>query len=974
MTFFARFGRVRHPDTPDLHEEAPALQELAAPEIGHGMLQDTVEQPAAVPIEEQPPLEVHVASVPDSHEDPAKIPLLNPAFSLPETSASESFKLAQKVHGDPEADLTEESAQKLVGIEKRADEWPDTGEKLLEDMLRFEDDYDPLIRPHVLNVAIRHGGSRNALNNLHALSEMGAITKDTALTLIREGEANTVARRIERFPVGDETLAHALIDAGESQAVLRHHERFPGLRFDAALAERIIDAGDAGHIIKAIERGKVPGFKVNTALVEKLLATGDADNADVAYDLVREKKIENYSLDAAFAKRLVDSGSAITALVHVDELGPLAPEHAVKTIQQGHGEIVLNNKELFDGLVYDGPLFNELAKYTNNPKMLLSKLDKFNLDGPGVIDKEAAASIAARDPQLVGRELYRFKGLDPHSQNHLASQLGYPVEGYPADKNRLEQDAWYARNSYTYLDGPWPQTKIGQLIRRRLKAGMETDQHDASQWLDEFQIPETTKDIEYIKAHRLDASFSAEAVPELRLRDEAGELDLLRTICASPAELRSRFNFSGKPETVSQLFSKPEHQLLYFALMSRGDDGQPLLKDPGLTADMLQDAAEAHLSDFYRQFQGVVGRRNAPQNNFRMTESQLREALITYRRDRLLTNEGPSGRKASELVAELKTVGLNRKRYADDASDWLMRHATSLSGRLKKVWKDRAEALAQGVEVAEDGKRRATVEDGAKSIELWQTNFAFDKLVDSLEETGRLAETGFTREEIYSDELKGDRDELMRVLSAANTIEALSQMRRSKESRNWTEKILPATSVEITPGGGESGGVLEEDQSASLQTWRFDVLGSDDPRGYTIGEDTGCCMTINGASKSCIRAGYDYDNAGFVALYDPSDKLAGQSFWYINPDQPDTLVLDNIETNQGRKMDNMTDLYKRALHKILSNSESPAVKAIRYVNVGEGYTKVDLESLQRVESIPPINSSIYTDAKRQRRLLEIDNR
>lgn len=962
MNILSRFGRARPGE--QLPPEGASPQE-AAPAVGHGAMQETLEQPQ----EPMEPIEVHVAAVSQHAADPAHIPEFNPAFGRPLTEASESFKLAQDVHADPDAELPPEALKELIGVEQQAAQHPDTGEKLLSRMLQYDgESYDPLIRPYALQVAIKNGAGALALDNLHELKEIGAITRQTAPELIRQGHAYTVGRRLNQFPAGDEQLAHQLIDSGQAQAVLSEYKRFPGLQFNTELAERIIEAGSADLIIRDIEQGRIAGVELNEPTVQKLLET---QNGEVVVELAKRGKAPGCEYGPGLLRKLVDTGNADVALIHAPEMGKLPASDAIKAVEQGNAEAILVSDEAFEGLKYDKPLFDAFVTYARDPKLVMRMASKFGLDAPGALDKVTGAKLAARDPELMGKVLYRFGSLDEHTKNHLASQLGYPVEAYPAEGIRPEQDAWYARNAYTYLDGPWPQAKIGQLLRRRIERGREADLHDAAQWLEEFKIPETSPDIDYIKSHRLEDGFTMESVPELRMYDKATELDLLRTICKAPADLRQRFNFSSKPESVTQMFSSPEHQLLYVALVSKDEQGRQFMKQPELSFNALYDAAESQLEDFYAQYQGVVGRKNAKQNNFRLTMTQLRESLGALRREQTLERDTPSGQQASKLAQDLKNYGLNRRRYADDAAEWLLKHNTSPASRLKKVWKDRAMALAMGVEVR-DGKRTAIFEDNARSIERWQTDFALVNTVDRLEASGKLAELGFTREEMLSDDQKANRYELGRVLSAPNIVTAMAFMKQSKESRTWSEKRIPATKVEVLPGGEKAGEGLEEGKAASLQTWRFEVLGEDDPRGYTIGEDTACCMTINGASSSCIKAGYSSENAGFMALYTPDDQLAGQSFWYINPNYPDTLVLDNIETNEGRQMTNVMALYKQALQSVLTQSDKDSVKAIRYVNLGEGFTKVDFSELMRVQAIPPLNDSIYTDAAKQRRLLEVE--
>ena len=128
-------------------------------------------------------------------------------------------------------------------------------------------------------------------------------------------------------------------------------------------------------------------------------------------------------------------------------------------------------------------------------------------------------------------------------------------------------------------------------------------------------------------------------------------------------------------------------------------------------------------------------------------------------------------------------------------------------------------------------------------------------------------------------------------------------------------------------------------------------------------------MKLGGQAEKCIEAGYERSDAGFVAIYGPDRKLAAQSFWYVHPDFPDTLVLDNIETNEGRDVSKLLSVYKYALHEYLDRHPETSVTR---VTVGTGYSDVSLRELSKVDApVPPLDNKIYTDAKQQRELLNL---
>ncbi len=93
-----------------------------------------------------------------------------------------------------------------------------------------------------------------------------------------------------------------------------------------------------------------------------------------------------------------------------------------------------------------------------------------------------------------------------------------------------------------------------------------------------------------------------------------------------------------------------------------------------------------------------------------------------------------------------------------------------------------------------------------------------------------------------------------------------------------------------------------------------EILSEDDPRGLTIGYDTGCCMTLGGASESCIWAGYEDPRYSFFAVYDEAGRLRAQSVMYLaKEDGKQILVVDNIEVNAGTELQPISEIYKMAL-------------------------------------------------------------
>lgn len=156
--------------------------------------------------------------------------------------------------------------------------------------------------------------------------------------------------------------------------------------------------------------------------------------------------------------------------------------------------------------------------------------------------------------------------------------------------------------------------------------------------------------------------------------------------------------------------------------------------------------------------------------------------------------------------------------------------------------------------------------------------------------------------------------------------------------------------------------------------YRFEILAKDDPRGFTIGEDTGCCMTLDGVSRDCIWAGYRDRRYGFAALYDKSGKLVAQSLIYHDAEQDESvMVLDNIEFSGSRDIRKIYDVYRSALGIYLDQqSEADTDFSIQQINVGTGYLDVSTSDLKKAKPVKSPDCN-YTDAKNQMILLQRGN-
>ncbi len=132
-------------------------------------------------------------------------------------------------------------------------------------------------------------------------------------------------------------------------------------------------------------------------------------------------------------------------------------------------------------------------------------------------------------------------------------------------------------------------------------------------------------------------------------------------------------------------------------------------------------------------------------------------------------------------------------------------------------------------------------------------------------------------------------------------------------------------------------------------------------------------MTLGGASESCIQVGYTKPEYGFFALY-RDGQLCAQSFLYTNPrTNPEVIVCDNIEANQGRDKAVILEKYKSFFTLYLTQElEKDLHCSFETVNIGTGYTDIGLASLPPTKSVLIPDNDVYTDANIQKRLLTID--
>ncbi|MCA9330524.1 hypothetical protein KC957_00595 [Candidatus Saccharibacteria bacterium] len=292
----------------------------------------------------------------------------------------------------------------------------------------------------------------------------------------------------------------------------------------------------------------------------------------------------------------------------------------------------------------------------------------------------------------------------------------------------------------------------------------------------------------------------------------------------------------------------------------------------------------------------------------------------------------------AEFMLQLRgDVGVLRKQRKD-AELWLGQYAKQPIKAVKLIgaWKSRPIAQANGIK---DNPRDILNFVAEKGVMI----FAGDAMTD-----GR---TEVTPEEFLQyDELIAHVGSTYSPAVTFGAIERIAAFKR--EHGSYPAKIMPAVSTAVVVGD---------------ETYAAEILSPDDPRGLTIGFDTGCCMTLGGASDSCIWAGYEDARYSFFAVYDSAGKLRAQSVMYVvEEDDKSILVVDNIEANQGTNLGKVADVYRTALVEFIQEKKLD----ISAIHIGVGYTPAEvMKQLPKAPTSPatPL-PDVYSDAASQRLL------
>lgn len=410
-----------------------------------------------------------------------------------------------------------------------------------------------------------------------------------------------------------------------------------------------------------------------------------------------------------------------------------------------------------------------------------------------------------------------------------------------------------------------------------------------------------------------------EETPDGKLKDLDAEVELLHSMLDVPDRIKGKI--STKKSKYSEYFSSEATQFVYETII-------PLFKKQVVSIPLLSELVNAKLAEYKQNSR----RARSLKVSLPEFEAQVKSVL-----EKLSSRQAEEAepRLAPSIIEELKSISQSRTAYIDVAQKWVSRHAQTPRSLLIYAWKNRRLALAEGVD------------DNPRAIDTWAKRNSLKASFDEMEESGNLPDN------ITKADLKKYESQITDMLQHYDGETCIRFIAWFKENLN-EEQTIAAEKRELQ--GGRKGEILEKG----------------DLRGATIGADTGCCMTLGGASEDCINQGFSNPDTGFFTVRKSDDELVAQSFIWINKEKAaDTLVLDNIEANQGRDMGKVLDSYIEYFEGYLRDQKrkNPDFK-IRKVHVGTGYTSIGLGKLKNVKSIP-IPYEGYTDSDRQKLLVEI---
>jgi len=327
-----------------------------------------------------------------------------------------------------------------------------------------------------------------------------------------------------------------------------------------------------------------------------------------------------------------------------------------------------------------------------------------------------------------------------------------------------------------------------------------------------------------------------------------------------------------------------------------------------------------------------------------------------------LAEEPLMDRGVTDLLGHLRILTEYYRKEPGGAENWFNQYAAEpvKAIRLISAWQSRALALTY--RNPDDPTYR--IDDNPNAILDFVAFNGVQILAESKIATGT---TTLTREDVRG--FRGWIESIGSRYAASVTIAALEKAAQyKKEHGPYPPKIIKQGQSSVVINDWTTVAENAEGKSETkLESREFStaILSPDDPGGFTIGYDTGCCMTLDGASENCIWAGYEDPRYSFFTVRDGGGRLRAQSILYIVEEMGKKyLVVDNIEVNGGTDVTQVAKIYKQALLDILKKNEIE----VDAIHIGQGFVEEGILDNLPLASVTPQTPrpGTYSDASIQR--------
>jgi hypothetical protein len=854
------------------------------------------------------------------------------------------------------------------------------------------------------------------LEKFHGLNHL-----EIALKLIEAGLGVSVAKNLEKFRGLNSEVALKLIDTGQGNSLISNLEKFHGLNH-LEIALKLIEAGLGVSVAQNLERFQgLNHLEIALKLIE-------AGVGDVVADILQKFQ----GLNSEVALKLIKIGQGFSVSRYLQKFQGLDCEVAITLIGAGCQAAVLDKLYMFiddsgelakyistiSGYEWVSPKPPVIAGYrTISYKSHINKEASDDYGNVIAIDKSKFAprelvdnygDIATKEEPVFtpSSEINRWYGGNSYAKlkGFSSETIGHIMHNRIAVN--VESGFHYASQWMQIFEVPNEAYDMAQA------RGIGEFFNDEVLNFEKLTTNNPVYEANFLK---ILMTADGETRKRLILSSKEGVAESLFFKLAHELVYKALTEFVDKTEQSEQSEVGESSQVMRFqldqldlvALRKRLEDmvASTVTVRGNAKARATHEEKDEVLASIYQLIHDAENAvyEATPEPNIQFSFKEL--VHIRNMRDR----EGDEVlvTKLNGMLSKLKKVSLRRTAYIDDTQKWLLASSTTPSELLTRAWGDRALALASGEKdspssilawaklnamnliydrfdkLLADGLEIGEFSPGeAEHFELEEDETDDDDENDEFEDEDEpCADQSLpddnslikalnykSRADMNRPEVKAKLNELVRVLSADQALTALAKLSLWRRNEIVCETVPRVsrwqTEVRFDQKDSKDKQFLGEDEKD--KSFVFEIYDKEDPRGFTIGVDTGCCMTLGGASESCIMAGYKNSNAGFMGVHSPeSESVIAQSFWYVNPDQPDVLVLDNIEANAGRDMNRLAEVYKRALEAWIKEHPENGIKK---VNLGLGYTEINVASLKNVEAVKPL-IGIYSDASKQVQLV-----